>query len=253
MEARPGINPSNPFRFLIKSFKLSLLGVIVLVLIFALNQIKFSHYFPIKTVRVFGADHVDHEAFKDMLSPLAKTGFFNVKVEMIRDRLLELPWVSHIVVRRIWPDEINIMVKEKEAVAAWNGQSLISSTGELFFPDVASFPRDLPQFIGPPGQQLAMLETLKEIDQRLQPLQVKVSCLELSPYQSYRVTLDNGIVLRLGDKDILTRIDHFVKVYAKIIGKSAYDVESVDLRYPNGIAVRWKATDKGKVASGRRS
>ena len=47
------------------------------------------------------------------------------------------------------------------------------------------------------------------------------------------------IVVRLGHKDCLTRLTHFVKVFPKIMGDRVGDVDSVDLRYANGMAVRF--------------
>jgi len=38
----------------------------------------------------------------------------------------------------------------------------------------------------------------------------------------------------------LTHISHFVKVYPKIIGERANQVDYVDLRYSNGLAIHWK-------------
>jgi cell division septal protein FtsQ len=38
----------------------------------------------------------------------------------------------------------------------------------------------------------------------------------------------------------LTRLSHFVKVYPKIIGERAAQVEYIDLRYQDGLAIRWK-------------
>jgi cell division protein FtsQ len=62
----------------------------------------------------------------------------------------------------------------------------------------------------------------------------------MSPYLSWDIELTNGMKMRLGYKDVLTRVSHFVKVYPKIVGERVSDVDYVDLRYPNGLAVRWK-------------
>ena len=56
---------------------------------------------------------------------------------------------------------------------------------------------------------------------------------------SWNMMFNNGIKMHVGYKDVLTRISHFVKVYPKIVGERANDVEYIDLRYSNGMAVRW--------------
>jgi cell division septal protein FtsQ len=39
-----------------------------------------------------------------------------------------------------------------------------------------------------------------------------------------------------------------VKVYPKIVGMHESDVEYIDLRYSNGIAVKWKGENKAQPA-----
>jgi cell division protein FtsQ len=224
-----------------QTFKVTLMGTLVLSVIFAFNQINLSNYFPIRTVRVYGVNRIDHQEVQDLLLPIVDKGFFGINVEYIRDRLLQIPWVSDLYVRRVWPDQIEITVVEKKAVAAWNNVSLLSDVGDLFFPKFETYPLHIPKLIGPPGQQIVMLRYFKHINRLLLPLHAKISSLELTPYFTWKLTLNNGMILQMGHKDILTRLDHFVKVYPKIVGSRVADVDYVDLRYPHGVAVRWKA------------
>jgi cell division protein FtsQ len=151
-----------------------------------------------------------------------------------------MPWVSGIFVRRYWPDRIEITIIEKNAVARWNEQGLLSDKGEIFSPHQTTYPDKLPMFSGPDGKQITMLQTFIEMNRLFAPLHARITQLELSPYLSWKLMLDNGMILRIGHKDVLTRVDHFVKVYPKVIGDRIMDVEYVDLRYPNGMAVRWR-------------
>ncbi len=239
MAQRKGKTLQNPFQYL----KMALLGTFVLSCIYALNQIHLSHYFPIKTVRIYGINRSDHQEVQALLLPLVNNGFFKVNVDYIRDRLQQLPWVSNIAVRRDWPDQVEITLIEKNPVARWNSQGLLSESGEVFLPDPNTYPAHLPILIGPEGKQLMVLQYFNEINHVLQPIHTKVAYLEMTPYLSWKLTLDNGIALQVGHKDILTRLDHFVKVYPKIVGNRATDVEYIDLRYPNGMAVRWKTVE----------
>ncbi|HSW71307.1 MAG TPA: cell division protein FtsQ/DivIB, partial [Gammaproteobacteria bacterium] len=109
-----------------------------------------------------------------------------------------------------------------------------------FSPGSYPWPGTLPYFIGPDGTQGTMLQFFNDFNRELLPLHAKITSLELTPYQLWHLTLDNGIRLHLGHKNILTHLSQFVKVYPKIIGNKVKDVEYVDLRYPNGMAVKWK-------------
>lgn len=201
---------------------------------------KFKSNFPIKSVKIYGVQHVDQESMQLALTPLVSKGFFAIDVDTIKDRLLKSPWVSNAVVQRIWPDKVMITVVERTPVARWNDGRLLSSNGEIFTPDASSYPNDLPVLVGPDGQHIEMLQYYKKLSSLLTPLRFKISRLELTPELSWNLTFDNGMRLNVGNKDVLTRMGHFVKVYPKIIGDRIADVEYIDLRYANGLAVRWK-------------
>lgn len=220
--------------------KTLLIGSVVLSVFYTINRIDFSQYFPIKNVQVYGINRVDKQELQSLLDPLVNRGFFTVNVEYVRDRLLQMPWVAYTSVRRDWPDRLEIIVVEKTPIARWNDHSLLSEAGELFTPKQETYPAGLATFKGPEGKQILMLEYYKEINRLLVPLHARISTLELTPYSTWTLTLDNGVTLQAGHKDVLTRLDHFVKVYPKIVGNREADVEYVDLRYPNGVAIRWK-------------
>lgn len=220
-------------------FKWIFLGVTLFSLFFLFNQFNPSQYFPIKTVRIYGVQHIDRDEIKNLLLPLVSKGFFMVNVTYVKDRLAEIPWAANIFVKRHWPDQLEVTIVEKKAIASWNDEALISDTGEIFLPKNISQEK-IPKLFGPLGKQVLMLQMLNDINQILQSLQLSVRVLMLSPMFSWKVILDNGIVLQVGEQDILTRLNHFVKVYAKMIGTHAKDVDYIDLRYANGIAVRWK-------------
>lgn len=239
MDAGKGKSHS-PFQYLTQSFKLGFLGLFALACFFTFNQFELSKYFPIKTVQVYGVNHLDQQDVKGMLLPLVKRSFFTINVEYIRDQLLQMPWVSETYVRVHWPDRVEITVIEKNPVASWNGKTLLSEGGELFSPKRDSFPGGLPRFVGPEGMQIIMMRYFHEMNRLLTPIHAKIAYLEMTPYAALKATLDNGVTLQMGYKDILTHFSHFVKVYPNIVGDRAREVNYIDLRYANGMAVRWK-------------
>lgn len=223
-------------------FAAKALGFIVFIylLTLAFNQFKSAHYFAIKEVQVIGVRNSEQQSIQKILLPLVRKGFFLVDVDLIKEKLLQFPWISTASVKRVWPGEIIIQVTEKIPVARWNDQSLLSSNGEIYTPERKSFPSGLPIFIAPEGEQIHMLKYYAQLALLLKPLNIKMVRFELSDAQSWYVTFDNGMKLNVGYKDILTRISHFVKVYPKIIGERANQVDYVDLRYSNGLAIHWK-------------
>lgn len=244
MEARKEKLSLNPIQYLGQFLRWILLIAIVLACAFSFTQLKLSHYFFIRNVRVYGINHVNEKQVQAILLPLVSHGFFTINIEDIKDRLLQMPWINDIFVRREWPDQVEITIIERIPLANWNGKHLLSQNGEIFSPDPKTYPTALPVFYGPEGQQIFMLKNFKQINRILNQLHVTISVLELTPYLTWKLTLANGIKLELGHKDILDRLAQFVSVYPKIVGQRASDVDYIDLRYPNGIAVRWKQSIK---------
>lgn len=216
-------------------------AIFILLATITYSKFRTSAYFPISSVKIFGVKHADRNSVEDLVKPLVDKGFFAVEVDKIKERLLQLPWVSQVVVRRVWPGSVVIAIDEKKPVALWNDKSLLSSEGELFSPALTSFPMNLPQLSGPAGEQLLMAQYYAKINGVLMPLHFKIARLELTPAMTWNLILDNGIKLSVGHKDVLTRLNHFVKVYPKIVGDRVTEVDYIDLRYPNGMAVRWKS------------
>lgn len=218
----------------------SLFLTVIVLSGYLLNSYDNPDRFPIHYVKVYGVRNVDRQEVEKLIMPLVKRGFFSLDVEGVKDRLLQLPWVSQTIVRRVWPNQVIIAISEKKPVARWNESSLLSLSGELFQPAVNTIPNDLPQLKGPEGEHIQMMQYYERVNQILTPLHTKISCLELTPDMVWILSLNNGIKMTIGYKEILTRLQHFVKVYPKIIGNRIEQVEYVDLRYSNGLAVRWK-------------
>lgn len=208
----------------------------------AYRSLHETRYFPVQLVHVYGAQHVDHEELQNLLKPLVAHNFFSVDMELIKDRLHQFSWVEDITIRRIWPNRVDIIIGERRPIAHWRDGQLLSANGDLFSPGGYASPANLPQFIGPEGSQGTLLQFFNDFNRELLSLHAKITTLELTPYQLWRLTLDSGIHLQLGHKNILTHLGQFVKVYPQIIGDKAKDVEYVDLRYPNGMAVKWKTS-----------
>ena len=154
-----------------------------------------------------------------------------------------VPWVRHARVQREFPNRLRVTLEEHEAVAWW-GQSgsgqLVSRLGEVFeaSPDEGD---GLPELAGPPEQAPLVWTLYQSLSEEVARLDRTLVRLELNERGSWRAELDNGTRLELGRGDsdeLLARTRRFTTTVGQLAQRYPGALQSVDLRYPNGYALR---------------
>lgn len=170
--------------------------------------------------------------------------FFNVDVNKVQQRIESLPWVYKVSVRKKWPDVLNVHVTEQHAVAKWNDEQLLNEHGEVFDAPIDEAALALPQLFGPEGSYADALQGYRDLHSLLSINGFDVAQLTLSPRFSWQLMLKNGVMLELGTKLKVKRVQRFIDMYGVITKHNDAPVLSVDLRYDNGMAVRWAQQPK---------
>ncbi|MGE8355002.1 MAG: cell division protein FtsQ/DivIB [Microvirgula sp.] len=230
----------------LNSFASFLFGAALLMSLVAGGYwIAHSSYFPVRKIRIDGAlKHVTPEQLRLVAESELKGTFFTLNLDATREAFEKLPWVRRAVVRRQWPDQLEIVIDEHRAVARWGESGLLSSQGEWF--DAASS-ESLPMVEGPAGSEKDLVRALADAGRLLAPASLRVAGLKLSERRAWDVMLSNGVQLRLGHDDVEGRMARFVAVWQQELVKLPYRIEYVDLRYPNGFAVRMPDYKPGNV------
>ena len=65
---------------------------------------------------------------------------------------------------------------------------------------------------------------------------LNVQILTISENSNWTIDIENKFTIKIGRKQQVERIERFLQVYAAIENKTK--IESVDLRYSNGLAVK---------------
>lgn len=222
---------------LLKNIAGALFGFSVLAVLYgaAYYAVHLPGLFPLQNVRLSEAPK--QVVAEDVLNVVRKEvhgNFFTVDIEHLRASLEQLPWVRSVSIRREFPDRLTLQLEEHEALAHWNGTTLVNTQGEVF---AASSEAILPEFIGQDGDSKEVTQRYGEFGQQLAPLDLKVAHLTLTPRHAWRVTLSNGMVLELGREEMQQRLANFVAVYPYSLAGMAESVRYVDLRYRNGFAL----------------
>ena len=163
--------------------------------------------------------------------------FFALDAAEVRAGLQQLPWVRRVTVRRVWPDQLEVAFEEHVALARWGSDALVNTYGERFPGKTAE---SLPLFIGPPGHEAEVARRYGAFSQAVAPLGTSVERVVLTPRLAWQLRLANGLHIMLGrDPDAAeARLRRFVGVYASSLQAMQRKLEYVDLRYPNGFALR---------------
>lgn len=197
--------------------------------------------FPIENIHVQGQlTHESPETIQKIMRTQITGGFFSLNVSAAKQALLALPWVANVSFRRVWPDTVNAKITEQEPVARFGKTGVLNATGDVFYPDAKSLPQNLPDLEGPVDQSKTLFDFYQTVNTLSHVLGLSVIALHMNAVQSWDLMLSNHVKVMLGRQEALTRFKRFVAVYPKIIAVSSTPMVSVDLRYPNGVAVKYK-------------
>lgn len=196
---------------------------------------------PVKYVRIEGVfQYLSKDEIKTVLQPLVMAGFFDADMQSIDSAVSTLPWVDTVTVKRIWPDAIDIKVREKKPYARWGKNSLITEQGVIFTPKNIDQFKNLTVVTGPEPQQVKVLEIMKGIKTELADQSMELAEFTVNDRWAWKVRLTNGLEILLGRNEQLKKLQRFIKTLAVLKQEQVDAMEIVDLRYPNGYAVSWK-------------
>lgn len=197
-----------------------------------------SPWFPLRYVEV---THALHKTTKGEIEWAVREriggNFFAVAPAELRAALEALPWVRRASVRRVWPDRLEISLEEHQALARWGDDALINTHGERFYGSTGA---ELPRFFGPAGAEHEVAQRYARFSQVAAPLGAALERVVLTPRYAWQLRLSSGLQIMLGrDADAAeARLRRFVDVYAGTLGRTQHKHDYVDLRYPNGFALR---------------
>ena len=170
----------------------------------------------------------------------ASAGFFAVDLDEVRNAVEALPWVAGAAVSRQWPDALHVRVVEHRPVARWNDNRLLSDRGEVFEVTGSQSMQGMARLVGPEARREEVLENWRLMRRQLANVGQDIAGLGVDERGAWMVELDSGLSLALGREHMHDRLARYVRVHEKLMAKGR-PIAHVDLRYTNGLAVRWAA------------
>jgi cell division protein FtsQ len=204
-------------------------------------RLRLETFLPVAYVRVEGGLwHLDVAEFRKALLPYARGGYFTADLDGIEAEARHFAWVDKVWVARVWPDTLLVRIEEHKPVARWGEDSLLNERGERFSPPDVALHAHLPLLSGPAGQEKPMLDTMRALNAKLQPRQMRIESLRLSKRRAWVAQLADGMEIVFGNQDPLAALDRLLTLLPRLGDTRIAAIRKLDLRYPNGFSVVWK-------------
>jgi len=221
------------------------LALVALPVVALLNGWIGAGHWPLTKLRATGEfERVDAALLRTTLMPYARRGFFAVRLADAQAAVAQLPWVETAVVRKRWPDVLEVRVVEHRPFARWGADRLLSEHGRLFPAHGIVAPKGLPQFAGPDSRVTEVVALYNESSTLFTLIGMDVQAVELDPRGSWTIGLGKGgagidTQVVVGRREARARLDRFVRLLPQLLTQRAQVLARADLRYTNGFALSW--------------
>lgn len=231
-----------------------LIAIALVLLAYAgTRMVLTSPWFPLRELTVQGdLAHTNRDELEAATRGRTSGNFFAVDLAALREGLEQLAWVRKADVRRVWPDRIEVRLEEHVALARWGDVGLVNTFGERF-PGQSN--AALPIFAGPPRTEGEVTRRYRRYAVLLAPLGANLERVILTPRYAWQLRMSNGLSIELG-RDLANdqaeaRLARFATAYPRTLGRINLRHEYVDLRYPNGFALRVPEFERSSPAKAK--
>ena len=246
---------------LLNTITAALIGLCALVLVATgLWWLAQRPMFVLKAITVHGSGeqelrHVNALTVKSTALPRIQGNFFTANLDAVRQAFEAVPWVRRATVRREWPNRLVVAVEEYQPLGTWGEDGrLLSVSGEVFTANLAEAEEDgkLLEFAGPKGSEKEVATRYGELREWLAPTGLKPVAVYLSNRFSWSARLSNDMLVsfgreQVGGMSIKELVERMVQAYPQLVARFPGRIDSMDLRYPNGLALN----ASGQVAEAR--
>jgi cell division protein FtsQ len=223
-------------------FGLFVLAALALLAIWLLRQPMFG----LQAIRIENElAHNNAVTLRANVAPRLNGNFFTIDLAQTKTAFESIPWVRLAVVKREFPDRLRVRIEEHEAVALWGRDDevrLVNRQGEVFEVNQGDVEAEkLPRLIGPQNQSALVLKAYRQLAPIFERLDDALVQLELTGRGGWRAQLESAAVIEIGPgsmDDIVQRVQRFVATAPQTSSRFGRGIESADLRYPNGYALR---------------
>lgn len=192
---------------------------------------------PINSIEVEGQFSLwKPDLIAQQLTWLKRESFFSVDLQQVYQQVDDLPLIDVKRVKKAWPGTIVIHVHEDIPMAIWNGEEILTVSGDILPRPAFVRGEKMARMRGSSQYAHEAMRNYRRLHQMLKKSQVSVVELEVSEVGSISVLLSNSWKVEFGRhyfEERMKRLDGLLNTLPE------EQVVAVDLRYGKGAAIEW--------------
>jgi cell division protein FtsQ len=204
---------------------------------------------PLSSVTVEGDfRYVSKERTTELISAELDGDFLQLDLMRLKNVLEQDPWVEYASLGRRWPDVLLVKMVEQKPIARWGEKSFLNQRGEIIHVGVDGVDRlaGLPILSGDEADASKIMRQYQDLSQLVRTRGLEVQALSCDRKKSWRMTVTGGIHSVSGRDQVMEKMHRLLTVYDEHLQLLWSDIEAIDVRYSNGVAVQWLPESEAK-------
>lgn len=220
---------SRGFLFVILSaiFIILLILFIVKILDYRLTKISVETSFT----------YTNKMAFNQKLRAKIGSPFWLLDLKKLKSELAQDPWLAKIELRRTLSGVLSVKAKEKTLFARWNNDFLLDTNFNIL-PDHPKVPVDLFMLMVDKDKLVYAGTLAQKFLLMFKSYGIDLNKATLSKSGLWTLLVEDKILIQLGKKNLDSKLNKLFFLWQDYLAQETDKIEALDLRYPNGLAIK---------------
>jgi len=199
---------------------------------------------PLSKIMVGGNfNHLEEQELAELVNMEIDGGFLSMNLNQLRQELQSHPWIHQVSVRREWPSSVKVEVIDEVPIARWGKKGFLYRLGDqLSLPENSNL-NSLPVLEADFGSSQDMIAQYLLLAELLAPTDLRLTELQRDAVGAWQIETAAGVRIVLGRDQIIEKIRRLIVVWGSGLDIQLNNIATIDLRYPNGLAVSWRDQD----------
>ncbi|OQM34222.1 cell division protein FtsQ/DivIB [bacterium endosymbiont of Pedicinus badii] len=171
-----------------------------------------------------------------------KNNFLQENFSSLLKEVKKISWIKNIQIQKEWPKTIKIRIVEYIPIALWNNTFCIDKDGNLFqMPN--QYLNQIPKIFGPFGKEREILKNFFSFENTIKSINLSINTIIVNIENSYILKTKENLIIKIGKINHIDRIHRLVIAFPVILKysqKNRKNIKYIDLRYKNGLAVKFE-------------